>query len=295
MENLSVDARIPTVSPTPVISASNNGAASAEPVLDCVAPPKPLVADVETIALNSMPPKPSATTETIALSSMPKRLTDAPVRSNSFVVLASAVAVAAAFGSLAGALAATGWANSSAPIHTAVTGKPQDLHVVQATIEQVRSELGTLRTNIETGARNANTQFGKLAERFDRVERAQAERSAKLAKATESLERLERRTEATPAKEITGSIPLPTPAPAAASAPATVAHAPAPAPQPSNIPGWSVREVYRGTALIQSQRTGMIEVEAGDMVPYLGRIESIRRQDGRWVVVTSKGIIGSPR
>jgi len=38
----------------------------------------------------------------------------------------------------------------------------------------------------------------------------------------------------------------------------------------------------------------VIEVEAGDVVPGVGRIESIRRQDGRWMVVTSNGIIPSP-
>ena len=36
---------------------------------------------------------------------------------------------------------------------------------------------------------------------------------------------------------------------------------------------------------------GVIEVEPGDVVPGLGRIEAIRRQDGHWVVVTSKGLI----
>ena len=30
------------------------------------------------------------------------------------------------------------------------------------------------------------------------------------------------------------------------------------------------------------------------MVPGLGRIEAIRKQDGRWVVVTSKGLILPP-
>ena len=40
---------------------------------------------------------------------------------------------------------------------------------------------------------------------------------------------------------------------------------------------------------------GLIEVEAGDVVPILGRIESIHKQDGRWVVTTSKGIITAPR
>ena len=33
------------------------------------------------------------------------------------------------------------------------------------------------------------------------------------------------------------------------------------------------------------------EVYAGDPVPGLGRIDAIRKQDGRWVVVTSKGLV----
>ena len=38
-------------------------------------------------------------------------------------------------------------------------------------------------------------------------------------------------------------------------------------------------------------RRGIYEVYAGDFVPGLGRVDAIRRQDGRWVVVTSKGLI----
>jgi hypothetical protein len=38
-----------------------------------------------------------------------------------------------------------------------------------------------------------------------------------------------------------------------------------------------------------------MEVEQGDLVPGLGRIDAIRKQDGRWVVVTSKGVITAPR
>jgi hypothetical protein len=276
MENLNVDGTPAAVPPTPEISAAACAAPSAEPV----APPKPLTAEVG--ATPSTPPIKAAI----------------PAPSNRFVVLAGAVAVAAAFGSLAGALAATGFAKSTASPIAATAGKPQDLRVLEATIEQIRTELAALRTGVEAGTRNSNTQISKITERFDRVERAQTERSAKLAKAPESPERLDRRTEAAPAKDITGSIPLPTPAPAQApaSAPATtVAHAAAASPQPSSLPGWSLRDVYRGVALIQSPRNGMLEVEAGDTVPYLGRIESIRRQEGRWVVVTSKGIITAQR
>jgi hypothetical protein len=35
----------------------------------------------------------------------------------------------------------------------------------------------------------------------------------------------------------------------------------------------------------------MLEVYAGDPIPGLGRVDAIRKQDGRWVVVTSKGLI----
>jgi len=51
-----------------------------------------------------------------------------------------------------------------------------------------------------------------------------------------------------------------------------------------------LRDVSNGVALIESRR-GMYEVYAGDPVPGLGRVDAIRKQDGRWVVVTSKGLI----
>jgi hypothetical protein len=35
----------------------------------------------------------------------------------------------------------------------------------------------------------------------------------------------------------------------------------------------------------------LIQVMPGDSLPGVGRVESIKRQDGRWVVVTSKGLI----
>ena len=56
------------------------------------------------------------------------------------------------------------------------------------------------------------------------------------------------------------------------------------------VEGWVLRDVANGGALIEG-RQGIFEVYAGDAVPGLGRIDAIRRQDGRWVVVTSKGLI----
>jgi len=56
-----------------------------------------------------------------------------------------------------------------------------------------------------------------------------------------------------------------------------------------------VRDAYGNSAIIQS-RAGTIEVKPGSNIPGLGRVHSVRQQqDGRWIVVTSRGIISSPR
>jgi hypothetical protein len=141
----------------------------------------------------------------------------------------------------------------------------------------VRSDVAALKANIESVNGSSKTNFAKITERFDRIDRAQAEPSAKLTKAVETLDRIEKRSDA---KETTGAVPSPAPV----SAP------PVP-PAPPVLQGWLLREVYHGVALIQGGRYGLMEVEAGDVVPGLGRIEAVRRQDGRWVVVTSKGLI----
>ncbi len=144
---------------------------------------------------------------------------------------------------------------------------------------QARVELAALKLSIDSANRNAAAQLTRISERIDRVERTQAEPAAKLAKAVDALERLSRG-EAAP-KDVTGSV---LPPPAAVNQ----------ASKSGAIDGWVVRDVHRGTALIEG-RMGLIEVDQGDVVPGLGRVDAIRRQDGRWVVVTSKGLIMPPR
>jgi hypothetical protein len=73
-------------------------------------------------------------------------------------------------------------------------------------------------------------------------------------------------------------VPLPAPKPAVARLPA--------------VEGWVLRDVTNGGALIEG-RGGLYEVYAGDPVPGLGRVDAIRKQDGRWVVVTSRGLVVS--
>jgi hypothetical protein len=204
---------------------------------------------------------------------------DAAPHVSRFTLLAAALALAAAAGAMIGALAAYGLAR---PANIAVAAGRTGLEEVQALKEnvvQARVELAALKLSIDSANRNAAAQLTRISERIDRSERTQAEPTAKLAKAVDALERLSRG-EAAP-KDVTGSV---VPSPAAANQ----------ATKSGAIDGWVVRDVHRGTALIEG-RMGLIEVDQGDVVPGLGRVDAIRRQDGRWVVVTSKGLIMPPR
>jgi len=198
-------------------------------------------------------------------------------RSYRFALLAASVAGAAALGALCGALGAAALMRPADA--TAAIPAGEETLALQSGLAQLRTDLAALRTSIETATKSTNGQFDKIAERFDRVDRAQADPASRIAKAVETLERLVGR-------DTTGSVTPPKSASAAMLGQAS---------QAPVIEGWIVREVYRGTAIVQRRGFGAIEVEAGDTIPGVGRVEAIRKQDSRWVVVTSRGIITSPR
>jgi hypothetical protein len=204
-------------------------------------------------------------------------------RISPFALMAASLGGAAAFGAMIGALIATGIAR---PVPVAAVAGPkigvEEINTLKEQIVQARVELAALKTNIDAGHRSASQQFTKISERVERMERTQAEPVARLTKAIESLDRFERRADPGPAKETTGSIVPPQPLLAQPLKP------------PGGIEGWVVREVRRGTAYIEG-RMGIIEVDQGDIVPGLGRVDAIRKQDGRWVVITSRGVIHQVR
>jgi hypothetical protein len=191
-------------------------------------------------------------------------------------VLAASLALAAALGAMVGALVAYGLARPGAiPAVAAGRTALEEIQTLKENVLQARVELAALKLSIDSASRNSGAQLTRISERIDRVERSQAEPAAKLTKAIDTLERLSRGEAAS--KDVTGSVV------AAASA----LNQPA---KPAAVEGWVVRDVYRGTALIEG-RMGAIEVDQGDVVPGLGRVDAIRKQDGRWVVVTPKGLI----
>jgi hypothetical protein len=202
-----------------------------------------------------------------------------PPRSRRFAMLAATIAAAAALGSLAGSLAAPGivqlWSAGPAAANVAAN-TPQSLKAQLA-------EFAALKAGLDAAARNAGSQFAKLADRLDHIERAQIEPSLKLARIADAVDRLEKKSVqasagGSAAPETTGSI----------AAPAT----PAEAKLPENVlSDWAVQDVRGGRALVQSRYGGMFEVAVGSVLPGLGRIEAVKRQDGQWVVVTAHGVI----
>jgi hypothetical protein len=222
-----------------------------------------------------------------------------------FVATAAMLLVATMAGAIGGALATSGFS------HVAdATAAPPSTGALEASIARIDSDILALKAGLEHTTKMDVSQFNKTSDRLDKIEKAQAEPNAKLAKLTEAVEKL--RTAPTvmaaaasapaPApvatavaapKDVTGSVtapqgaaPLPVPAasPAAATPPKVeVARLP-------TVEGWSLADVGYGGALIRSRR-GTFEIYPGDYVPGLGRIDAVRKQDGQWVVVTSKGLI----
>jgi hypothetical protein len=217
-----------------------------------------------------------------------------------FGAMAAVVALATVAGALGGALATAGIghmiAGDTAQASASASAKDSAL---EASVARIDAEIVALKAGLEHTAKTGATQFNKASDRLDKFEKAQAEPAAKLARLSETVDKLRAAqgsavaAAATPvaAKDVTGSVPQPAPAiAAAASAPAQAAP---PKPEVARLPtveGWVLHEVANGSALIESRR-GVYEVYAGDPVPGLGRVDAIRRQDGRWVVVTSKGLI----
>jgi hypothetical protein len=200
-----------------------------------------------------------------------------------FSALAAVVALAALTGALGGALA------TAALSHVAGGEVARNENgALQSSVARIEADILALASNVEHTSKAGIAQFNKTSERLDKLEKAQTEPAAKIAKLSETVDKL-RAAPPTPAAtpvaaakpDITGSI-----------APAKTTPVP-PKLEVARLPkleGWLLRDVAHGGALIEGRR-GYYVVYAGDAVPGLGRVDAIRRQDGRWVVVTSKGLV----
>jgi hypothetical protein len=208
-------------------------------------------------------------------------------RSFRFLLLAATIALAAGVGSFIGGMAVSGVAKR-APAEAAIPKSADARDVLQALKAQA-AELTALKASIDSAKSSAGTQFAKIADRIDGLERAGADPATKLAHIAETVDRIAKREAAAP--ETTGSI---------ASVPPS---APPPAAPPTAEPnlanqvlgGWVVQDVRNGRAMVENRFGGLFVVGSGSILPGLGRVEAVKRQDGEWVVVTARGVITSAR
>lgn len=192
--------------------------------------------------------------------------------------LAAVLALAVMAGALGGALATIALTHVAGD--NAASGGN---HAIDMSIARIDADILALKASVEHTSRLGMSQFNKTSDRLDKLEKAQAEPAARIARLSETVDKL--RAASVPAaaassaaKDVTGSV-----SPSATASKTEVGKLP-------TVEGWVLRHVVNGGALIEG-RQGIYEVYAGDPVPGLGRIDAIRRQDGRWVVVTSKGLV----
>jgi hypothetical protein len=187
-------------------------------------------------------------------------------RHKHLALFAASVAIAAAFGAVVGA-AATG--SFSKPV---VDVAVEENKATQQSVARLAKEITNLKASLDAASKSAHSQIAKISERLSRE-----------------------------AAEVTGSIMPPRTLPPAAPASATNP-APRPAPvaaeaQPPRLPivaDWSIRETRDGYVYVQGHGD-VYQVVPGAPLPGLGPVEQIKRQDGRWLVVTPKGLIVSMR
>lgn len=132
---------------------------------------------------------------------------------------------------------------------------------LQGHVKVVGDNVAALRANFNNASSAVTAQLVKISDEVQKVERLQSDHRAASS------------------------------APESAAPPSASETKPA---KPLVVEGWVLRAASDGVALLEG-RHGVIEVEAGDSVPGVGRIHEIKRQDGHWVVVTPKGLIVSQR
>jgi hypothetical protein len=182
-------------------------------------------------------------------------------RSRRFMMLAASVAFAAGFGSFVGSVSGTGLARFIYPPPApAPASATENTMAAMREIKLELTEIAALKASLDNAARSATSQYVKITDRLDHLE----QRSVAAADAT-------------------GSLP--------------------PAPPPTDLPklndrvlqDWIVHDVQNGRALVESRYGGLFDVGAGSVLPGIGRVDGIKRQDGRWVVLTARGTITSAR
>src|SRR5690242_3712303 len=308
-------AESPTIAPDQELTAPSPDAPKAEPRVEPkLETPKVEAPKIEATAEKAEASRPSGNVVIMSpgerMWSGDTKTSEAAAPKRRIGAMAAVIALAAVAGAVGGALATAGLGQGNA---TQAAAAPRNIEL-EAAVARIDADILALKASVEQNAKLGVTQFNKTSDRLEKVEKAQVEPAAKLAKLSDEVGKL-RAAHAAAATPAPAAAPVAAAAPAQAAAaapstsvvpkdvtgsvtpPATVAALPATAAKPEvarlpTVEGWVLRDVGHGGALIESRR-GIFEIYAGDSIPGVGRVDAIRKQDGRWVVVTSKGLIMS--
>lgn len=151
---------------------------------------------------------------------------------------------------------------------------------LQRTVSALSNDLAATHTALDSANKTANDRYDHFLQSLERVERGQTTAATHMDHVAAEKPQVARATTVAAPSDITGSVRQQLRGSSAR--------------RETTIPGWSVRRAYEGVAVLVGQ-PGVIEVVLGQDVPDLGRIEDIRYENGRWLVLTSKGIIRSAR
>lgn len=259
----------PSISPateTPAV-ATETLAPAIEPVVAQAPVVEPVVAALAVEPAAAAAPIVEPAAEVTSIASHPRFVLR--LRHKRYALLAASVTFAAALGAIIGAAASGGF---SAPAKTDVAVVEEN-KAMQQSIARLGKEITTLRAGLEQANQSAHTQIAKISERLKQA-----------------------------STEITGSISAPqTTAPAAAAPlpqprpPQQIAAVePAPSARLSVLAGWRISDTRNGYVYVENHGE-VYQVVLGAPLPGLGPVQSVRRQDGRWVVSTPRGIIVSMR
>jgi hypothetical protein len=189
-------------------------------------------------------------------------------RHKRYALLAASVTFAAALGAVVGALASGGFSAPARPDVAAI----EENKAMQQSIARLGKEVTTLKASLEQANKSAHIQIAKISERLEHA-----------------------------TAEVTGSISAPqttapvlTPLPSPRPTPRIAAVEPPPPARPSVVAGWTIRDTRNGYVYVENHGE-LYQVVLGAPLPGLGPVQSVKRQDGRWVVLTPKGIIVSMR
>lgn len=270
---------LPIVQSPPLSPASETQSAASEtpaPAIEPAATPEPAI-DPAAIQAHADEPVAAAapTVEPVIAPAVASRSRFVlRPRHKRHALLAASVTFAAALGAVIGAAGSGGFSAAPAPVAHPDTALIQQNKAMEQSIARLGKEITSLKTNLEQANKSAHTQIAKISERLQQA-----------------------------SAEVTGSIAAPqTTAPAPQAAPAQVAPPlPRPAPRvaalepppparPSIVQGWTIRD-FRGGYVYVENHGEIYQVVLGAALPGLGPVQSIKRQEGRWVVLTPKGII----